>query len=435
MAILAILVALAACASPNLTHPVPPAPTVPAETGLPQAPPALPTRPVTETPLEPQSQVPVSTGPLKIGLLLPLSGNGAAVGTEMLNAAQMALFDLGEDRFQLLPRDTKGSPAEAAEATRRLISGGARLVLGPLFSTEVTAVKPVAQAAGVNVLAFSNDWTRAGDGIYIIGLVPADQVARIVGFTQMRGLARLAVLAPRDPYGDAVVAAVRETARRVGVTVTREERYGKNNAEMATAVTRLASASPLEDEKRQLAGRTDEASRAALARLEAQPAPADSSFDALLIAEGGDRLKALVPMLAAHGIDSAHVRLLGTGLWDDPAIGRLPGLAGAWYAAPAPETRADFESRFEALYHHRPQRLATLAYDATALAAVLAKSPATSGFGAAALTNPSGFAGIDGIFRLRNDGLVERGLAVIEIGPDGPRVIDQAPASFEALTN
>jgi ABC-type branched-subunit amino acid transport system substrate-binding protein len=439
MAVLAILVVLAACATPNAGRPVTPAPTVPAETGLPQAPPAMPTKPVTETPLGPPGQAAApATGPLKVGLLLPLSGNGATVGTEMLNAAQMALFDLGEDRFQLLPRDTKGSPAEAAGAARGLIAGGARLLLGPLFSAEVTAVKPVAQGAGVSVLAFSNDWTRAGDGTFIVGLVPADQVARIVGFAQLRGLARLAVLAPRDPYGEAVLAAVHDTARRVGITVTREERYGKDNADLAAAVTRLAgsgSGAALEDEKRQLAGRTDEASRAALARLQAQAGAGDSGFDALLIAEGGDRLKALVPLLAARGIDAAHVRLLGTGLWDDPAVARLPGLAGAWYAAPAPETRADFESRFEALYHHRPQRLATLAYDATALAAVLAKSPTTADFNTAALTNPSGFSGIDGIFRLRSDGLVERGLAVIEIGPEGPRVIDQAPASFEALTN
>ncbi len=438
MAVLAALVVLAACATPPKGGAVASKSTVPVETGLPQAPPAAPTKPVTEVPLGPPGQGSVSTGPLKVGLLLPLSGNGAAIGTEMLNAAQIALFDLGEDRFQLLPRDTKGSPTEAAEDARGLIADGARLILGPLFSTEVAAVKPVAQASGVNVVAFSNDGSRAGGGTFIIGLVPADQVSRVVSFAQMRGLARLAVLAPRDPYGDAVVAALHDGAQRVGVTVVREERYGKDNADLAAVVTRLASGgsnAALEAEKRQLAGRTDEASLAALARLQAQSGAGGGGFDALLIADGGDRMKVLVPMLAARGIDAAHVRLLGTGLWDDPAIARIPGLVGAWYAAPAPAARADFENRFETLYHHRPLRLATLAYDATALAAVLAKSPATAAFDTAALTNPSGFSGIDGVFRLQGNGMVERSLAVIELGPDGPRVIDQAPDRLEALTN
>ncbi|MEI6559908.1 MAG: penicillin-binding protein activator [Rhodospirillaceae bacterium] len=388
-----------------------------------------------------------SQSAVKVGLLLPLSGPGANVGSEMLNAAQIALFDLGEEHFTLLPRDTKGSPVEAAEATRKLVAEGARLILGPLFATEVDAAAPVARASAVNLLAFSNDWQRAGNGTYILGFVPADQVARIVGYARLRGLTRIAALAPRNPYGDAVIAALHDSAQRQGINVVREERYTADNADLAAAVARLGGGAPaaaarnpaLEAQKKELAGRTDEASRAALARLQAldAPAPAASggSFDALLIADGGDRLRAIAPLLTANHITGGRTRLLGTGLWDDPAVARIPGIAGAWFAAPAPQARADFEGRFEGLYHHRPARLATLAYDATALAAVLARQSTGSSFGAASLTNPSGFAGVDGIFRLRGDGLVERGLAVIEIAPEGPRVIDQAPASFEAVSS
>ncbi len=360
-------------------------------------------------------------GPVKVGLLLPLSGPATNVGSEMLNAAQIALFDLGEERFTLLPRDSKGSPLEAAEATRRLISEGARLILGPLLAPEVGAAAPVARAANINLLAFSNDWQRAGNGTYILGFVPADQVARVLLYARVRGIARVAALAPRNPYGDAVIAALHDTAQRQGITVVREERYTADNADLAGAVARLA-------------GGTAAAAPATPTAPAAKPA-GGGGFDALLIADGGDRLKAIAPMLTANRIDPARIRLLGTGLWDDPAVSRLPALAGAWFAAPAPQARADFEGRFEGLYHHRPHRLATLAYDATALAAVLARLPPPTSFDSVNLTNPSGFAGVDGIFRLRNDGLVERGLAVIELAPGGPRVIDQAPTSFEAIAS
>ena len=403
------LLVLTACASGN--RPPPSAKTVPAEP------------PAAQAPAKPGAPVP--QGPVKVGLLLPLTGPGANVGSEMLNAAQIALFDPGEERFTLLPRDTKGSPAEAAEATRKLVADGAKLILGPLFATEVDAASPVAHASGVNLLAFSNDWQRAGNGTFILGFVPADQVARITGYAHMRGLARIAVLAPRNPYGDAVIAALHDSAQRQGVTVVREERYTADNADLAAAVSRLggtAAAKP--------------AAPIANAPAVAAPAaaPGGGAFDALLIADGGERLKTIAPLLAANHIDPARIRLLGTGLWDDPALMKIPGIAGAWFAAPAPQTRADFEGRFQALYHHRPARLATLAYDATALAAVLARLPAPTSFDALNLTTPSGFAGVDGIFRLRGDGLVERGLAVIEIAPEGPRVIDQAPSSFEAVS-
>jgi ABC-type branched-subunit amino acid transport system substrate-binding protein len=429
----AALLTLAACAGGS---------TVAVHKEAPQAPPAAGKAAAALPP-------PGPTAPLiKIGLLLPLTGNGANTGAEMLNAAQMALFDLGEDRFQLLPRDTKGSPDLAADDARHLINDGAQLILGPLFSPEVAAVTPVAQGSGINVLAFTTDWQRAGNGTFVMGLVPADQVARVIGYAQMRGVTRLAVLAPRDAYGDAVVAAARDNAQRSGVALVREERYGADQADLAGAVARLAggggggaSRSVASDaQKRALAARTDEASRAALARLQAQDSQSRSvggggGFDALLIAQGGERLRTVLSLLAAQRIDSTKVRLLGTGLWDEAAIAKQPALAGAWYAAPNPQTRADFESRFETLYRHRPQRLASLAYDATAVAAVLARSPAAVKFDATALTNPNGFAGLDGIFRLHGDGSVQRGLAVLEISPDGPRIIDDAPASFEALTN
>ncbi|MEI7608297.1 MAG: penicillin-binding protein activator [Rhodospirillaceae bacterium] len=377
----------------------------------------------------PAAQVPAGSGgqdAVKVGLLLPLSGPGANVGSEMLNAAQIALFDLGGDRFNLLPRDTKGSPAEAAEATRKLVADGAKLILGPLFATEVDAAAPVARSAAVNLLAFSNDWQRAGNGTYILGFVPADQVARIVGYARTRGLTRIAALAPRNPYGDAVIAALHDSAQRQGVSVVREERYTADNADLAAAVARIGAAPSAAPAPAAAAGAAAGAPVATTT---------GGAFDALLIADGGDRLKAIAPLLAANRIDPARVRLLGTGLWDDPGIVRLPGIAGAWFAAPAPQARADFEGRFEGLYHHRPARLATLAYDATALAAVLARLPSRNSFDSVNLTNPSGFAGVDGIFRLRGDGLVERGLAVIEIGPQGPRVIDQAPTSFEAVSS
>ena len=165
--------------------------------------------------------------------------------------------------------------------------------------------------------------------------------------------------------------------------------------------------------------------------VKAFAAAGDIDFDAVLLPEGGARLKALAPLLPFNGIDPDKVKLLGTGLWADATIGTEPALEGGWYAAPAPQARLDFEKRFEALYRHAPPLLATLGYDATALAAVLAKKDGPPDFSASALTNPSGFAGLNGIFRLREDGIVERGLAVLEVHRAGATVIDPAPQTFQ----
>jgi hypothetical protein len=152
-------------------------------------------------------------------------------------------------------------------------------------------------------------------------------------------------------------------------------------------------------------------------------------IDALFLPEGGSDLALITTQLSSAGIDSAKIRILGTGLWDAFDTGRVaPFAVGGWYAAPDPAVRQGFIMGYKSAYNEEPPRLATLAYDATALTAALAKRG--SRFDRASLTNSNGFAGLDGIFRLKQNGEVERGLAVLEVTSLGSNVIDSAPPSF-----
>ena len=141
----------------------------------------------------------------------------------------------------------------------------------------------------------------------------------------------------------------------------------------------------------------------------------------------------VVQALAANGVNTKKIQLLGTGLWDDPRIFSAPALDGGWYAAPDPAGFRAFAARYRARYKQEPVRTATLAYDAVALIAALVKTQAPAQrFSAEVLTNPSGFSGIDGLFRFRPDGTNERGLAVMRVTPSGAQVISPAPKSFGA---
>lgn len=382
------------------------------------------------TPLEPTEAAPVPPPPagaekLRVALLLPLSGQNAALGGAMLDAAQMALFDVvGDDRLELLPRDTQGKPEAAAEAARSAIADGARLIIGPLLAGEVSAVKPMARAANVAVLAFSTATQLAGDGTFLLSFLARQEVERIATFAHGKGVDRFAVLAPRSPYGEIAVEAMRAAAQADGATLAHVEYYDPAAQDVTPVVQHLVGAKVDPATQRKL----EKLAQAKGTPPPEPPPPLD--FDAVLLPEGGQRLKAVSPLLPYYDVDPEKVHFLGTGLWDDPTLGSEPALSGGWYAAPPPSARADFERRFAEIYRHAPPRLATLAYDATALAAVLSRN---ADFSLAALTNPSGFAGVDGIFRLRPDGLVQRGLAVLEVHKTGNVVIDAAPTTFQNL--
>jgi len=398
---------------------------VPAQQPAP-LPAAAPSLAIETLPLQPPAlRNPGSADAIRVGFLAPLSGPNAALGRALFEAAQLALFDLADNRLMLLPRDTEGTPEKAAAAASQVIAEGAQVIIGPLFANETAAVGGIARLRNIKVLSFSTDRSVAGNGVFLLGFTPDQQVERVINYARTKGMTRLALLAPDSAYGTAVTQAAELAATQAGSQLMKQERYPGDTADLTPVVRRFATA------LRALPARSMEEPP-----VEGVDPNLPRPVDALLLPEGGARLRALAPLLPFFDIDPRATRFLGTGLWDDPALGSEPALVGGWYAGPAPEGFADFGRRYEQAFGRRPPRLASLSYDATALVGILARR--TDGgpmFDDAALLNPDGFAGYDGIFRFRNDGLVQRGLAVLEIQRRGSRVIDKAPASFQPASN
>lgn len=353
---------------------------------------------------------------VRVGIFLPLSGPQANLAQAMLNAAELALFDLGDRQFELLPYDTGGTPEGAAAAAQVALGDGVSLFLGPLLASSVRAMAPIAGEARVPIIAFSSDRTVAEPGVYVLGFTPEAEVRRVLGFAAKNRLKRFAILAPQDAYGNAVVAAAKDAAPGFGASLARIQFYDPGARDFGAAVEGVIRG----------AGGSLLSQGGVVGRAQASDAP----FDALLIADGGDRLRAIGAQLPVHGLQPPQVRILGTGAWDDPDVGAEPALVGGWFAAPAPTYREAFEAQYTEAFGERPPRLATLAYDAAALAAVLGRDPGVDRFNDQAISDPKGFLGRDGIFRFGADGVAERGLAVLEVDRRGNHVISEPPLAF-----
>jgi branched-chain amino acid transport system substrate-binding protein len=374
---------------------------------------AGPPTPATSQPVVPSTQ---NLRPVKVGILLPLTGKDQQLGQSMLKAAQMALFDVGYEGFELIPRDTKSSPQEAAAAARSAIAGGAELLLGPIFSESVAAVKPVAKQSNINVIAFTTDWKQAGGGAFVMGFLPFDQIQRVAQFAAAKNVRSVGVLAPTTDYGQITLSAFQSAAGRNNMQVAATERFNPQTREIAATLRQFT--------------RYDQR------HPNGQPSNAPAPFDAVFMPVGGDSAKTIGNMLTQLDLPPSRVKRLGTGLFDDPSLSQEPGLDGSWFAAPSPGARSAFERRFQQSYGYAAPRLTTLAYDATALAAILAKrglqgAANKPGFDTESLMNANGFSGIDGIFRFRPDGTAERGLAILEIRRGGISVIEEAPKTFQ----
>jgi ABC-type branched-subunit amino acid transport system substrate-binding protein len=388
-------------------------------------------------PAPPSALPPAAAGPAKVALLVPLSGANAELGQALLDAAQLALFESASDRLTLVPRDTAGG---AASAARAVIGEGVRLILGPLLASEVEAVKPLARDAHLNVIAFSTVTNLAGGNVYLMGFVPRQEVVREVGYARQQRLDRFAALAPNSPYGHLMANALREAASASGGRVTKVEFYDPRAGDAGPAIQRLMPPGLMPPGLMPpglmppgLMPPGLMPSSQAAGAAPASTAPSAPAFDALLLPEGGDRLKQIARQVRAAAGEAKPVRLLGSGLWDVSDIGSDPALVGGWFASSSPEARQDFERRYSAAYGHNPPRLASLGYDAAALASALARGEGGEPFSQQAILNPSGFTGVDGLFRFTPGGLVQRGLAVLEVEAQGSVVVSPAPQSFQDL--
>ena len=374
-------------------------------------------------------------GGARVGLLLPLSGRYAPEGETLLRAAQLALFDTADEDFTLLPRDTGGTASGAKQAAQALLADGVDLILGPLFAEGVKAVAAHARARDVTVVAFSTDRAAASEGVYLLGHTPRAQIRRVFAHAASKGHRRIALLAPETRYGTAVADEAAVAAALAGLSLTRLRTYAPDASDAADTVRDLAEfdrrTQALKAERQTLARQDNAAARRRLKRLKTLDTLGALPFDALLLADGGSRLRQVAPLLPYYDIDPAKIRLLGTGLWEDPETLGEPALAGGWFAGPDPAARQDFEGRYQRVFGEPPGAIATLAYDATALAAALARTGAS--FGPQAIGNRSGFLGADGLFRFDEDGIAERGLAVFEVAGGGKTVVvSPAPTRFDA---
>ncbi|MHA1113708.1 MAG: penicillin-binding protein activator [Alphaproteobacteria bacterium] len=404
----------------------------------PRAPSALPSLPgipeeITLTP------PPGMADRIPVGLLLPLSGPSAALGRSLLDAAQLATFELADKNFVLVPRDTAGTPGGARAAAASAIESGAKIILGPVFAASALEVAPLARDAGINMIAFTNNRAAAGVGAFVMGFLPSQRIERVISFAATRGASRFAALLPEGPYGDGASAAFEQAVAVAGATMVRIERYGSDPQSAADAAKLLGDydtrRAALLEQREVLTATGSEVSKRALKRLEHRETLGDVDFDAVLLLETGDALKGLAPLLPYYDIDIRTVRILGIDNWSDRSLRREPSLARAWFASPSVAAVADFAVRFKQIYGRSPHPLASLAYDVTALAAVLASLDGGADFSVTALTASNGFAGSAGLFRLLPSGLVEHRFAVYEVRQDRIRTVSPAPQSFQVLSN
>jgi hypothetical protein len=344
--------------------------------------------------------------PVPVALLLP-SGGGAS-GDEILardlrQAADMAIADLGGSvQIDLRVYDAGADPSLAAQMATQAVADGAVIILGPVYGDSANAAGAAVRGQNVNLLSFSNNTDVAGGNVFVLGPTFTNAASRLTGYAARQGRGSILIAQDQTPQGDLGRRAIESAAAGAGARVVGTVGYEFSGPGVTGAVPTIIST--------------------------ARASGANALF---LTSDSAGALPLLAELLPQAGLPGSAIQYVGLTRWDIPAATMsLPGLQGGWFALPDPGLSGQFQSRFTAAYGSPPHPIAGLAYDGIAAIGALVKSGRSDPFSAAALTQGAGFAGVNGIFRLRPDGTNERGLAIAQIRNGTYMILDPAPRSF-----
>lgn len=342
--------------------------------------------------------------PVPVALLVP-AGSGQAsdelLARSIQNAVQMAMGDLSGVTIDLRVYNTAADPATAAVMAAKAVDEGAAIILGPVYAQEANAAGLAVASRGVNVLSFSNNVDVAGGNVFVLGQTFDNTASRLASYAVGHGVSQIAILHDQTQAGEIGAAAIERGMQGAGGTVVANLAYEFSQNGIVNAIRGLVT--------------------------QIQGSGAQGVF---LTADTSGALPLVSQLLKDNGINTETTRLIGLTRWDIPAATlALPGVQGGWFALPDPAIYGQFDARYQSAYGEPPHPIASLGYDGIAAIGALARSGAN--LSAAALTQPAGFAGVTGAFRLNPDGSNTRALAVATIIANQVSVIDPAPRSFE----
>lgn len=346
-----------------------------------------------------------TTKPVAVALLVP-SGSGQATDSTLAksleNAARLAIGDLQGVSIDLRVYSTAGKPGQAAAMASRAVDEGAKIIIGPVFAEAANAAGVAVAGRGVNVLSFSNNSAIAGGNVFILGNTFENTANRLVRFAVRQGKTKILIVNGKDVAEEKGRAAIAAAIANSGATAVGSTSFELTQVGLINAVPGIAGTAK------------------------------STSADAVFLTSGtAGALPILSQLLAENGVSGATTQFIGLQRWDIPSSATaLPGLQGGWFALPSPGLNSQFQARYTAAYGEPAHPIAGLAYDGIAAIGALVKGGNANALSGGSLTQATGFAGVNGIFRLLPNGTNERGLAVAQIRNNQVIVIDPAPRSF-----
>lgn len=358
----------------------------------------------------------------RVAMLLPLNGKVGDMGQNMKNAAMMAVGDLNNNNLLVQFYDTKGTTSGARVAVENAVNAKSDLIIGPLLGEEVAAISDTAKNNEIPVISFSTAPNVLQDGVYTMGLLNEEQIERTIRYSVSKGHLKIAIVLPDNQSGINMFKAAMNAAQLHGASIVKAGFYAPDSMDFTNLAAQITGSARVAASQQ----KTKHNDKKVEEKTEEEIAPLD--FDALLVPEFGNRLKAITSMFSYYDVSAPEVLFLGTSVWGNTNLSKETELYGAVYPAMSMPRLARYKQKYYEMFNQRSNDLSIFAYDAIALASALSRKD--KDYLKEAITSLDGFYGMSGAFRIFTNGKNEHGLDIVKVTANGPQILEPASSKF-----
>jgi len=301
---------------------------------------------------------------IKIGLVVPLSGEYKEVGNSILKSARLAINKIDDLRIEIVPRDTKSNPETTLRVSKELYEQGIKIIIGPVFNKNLIYLDELNK---VTFLSLSNTNINNPKNVISGGINAISQINAIKKFQEFAKLERSILLVPNSEFKNEIEDAVKKTK----IKLKDKFIYDSDPTILTSQIEKLTRypqrKQNLKDEIIRLKNSNESNKKKKISNLEKKDTLGGINFDSVIIADFDESLKSVTTSLLYTDVSSNRVIYITLNQWFDKSILKEENLQPIYFPSINKENYDNFVSEYFSIYNEYPNQISFLSFDLVGL--------------------------------------------------------------------
>ena len=297
---------------------------------------------------------------IKIGLIVPLSGDNFLIGEKIIKSIRMAINKINDEKIEIIPRDTKSNPIDTLKVSKDLYQEGVRIIIGPVFNE---STKYLDELKEVTFISFTNKLIDNPKNVISAGVNAISQIQTIKKFNNKNNLTKSIFLIPRSEFKKEIEIAINKTNIKHKEVFYYDREPTKLTKQIEDLTNYQLRKKNLEDEIQRLEGLSFKDKERKIQNLKKKDSLGNIDFDSVVIADFDENLKSVATSLLYTDVSSKRISYITLNQWFDESLLKETSLHPIYFPSINKNNYELFMNDFKNTYGLNGDQLSFLSYD------------------------------------------------------------------------